>query len=84
MTTRIAGAFRRTAVPLASYYVVTLAIPLANGAAASGAAFAVHALVVLAVPPILIALGCAVQSMVRASVARARSGFPSGLSRRPH
>jgi hypothetical protein len=61
----IAHAFRRTALPLAAYYVVTLVLPLANGVAASGDAFAVHALVVLAVPPILIALGCGVHSLVR-------------------
>jgi hypothetical protein len=54
----VAHAFRRTALPLAAYYAVTLALPLANGAAASGAAFVRHALVVLAVPPILIVAGC--------------------------
>jgi exosortase K len=57
---RTVHAFQRAAVPLASYYVVTLGIPLANGAAASGA-FARHALFVLIVPPILIVLGCAAQ-----------------------
>jgi hypothetical protein len=53
-------AFRRTALPLASYYFVTLARPLANGAAASGAAFARHALFVLMVPLILVMLGGAI------------------------
>jgi len=52
-------AFRRTALPLGSYYAVTLAIPLANGAAQSGA-FAAHALVVLVIPPAVIVLTCAV------------------------
>ena len=47
-------AFRRAAVPLASYYAVTLALPLANGAAQSSDVFVNHALVVLVVPPILI------------------------------
>jgi hypothetical protein len=56
--TTLAHAFRRTALPLAAYYAVTLALPLANGAAASGAAFVRHALVVLAVPPILIVVAC--------------------------
>jgi len=59
MTTTIVRAFRRAAVPLVSYYVVTLGLPLANGAAGAGAPFARHALAVLVVPPILIALGCA-------------------------
>jgi hypothetical protein len=58
-------AFRRAAAPLAFYYAVTLALPMANGAA--GSAFIDHALIVLAVPPTLILLFCA----ARASVARA-------------
>jgi exosortase K len=58
---------RDLALPLASYYAITLAIPLANGAAqAGGRAFVTHALVVLLVPPVLIALGCAVHFTVRA------------------
>jgi hypothetical protein len=60
-------AFRRPALPLAAYYAVTLALPLANGAAQAGAPFADHALVVLVVPPLLIALAWAVR--------RARHGF---------
>ena len=58
-STRVAHAFGRMALPLASYYAVTLALPLANGAAPSGA-FMEHALVVLVVPPTAIILGCAV------------------------
>lgn len=41
---------RRAALPLASYYAVTLGLPLANGAASTGERFVDHALVVLAVP----------------------------------
>jgi hypothetical protein len=52
--TTVARAFRRTALPLSAYYAVTLAVPLANGAGRSGAAFAAHALVVLLAPPALI------------------------------
>ena len=59
---KVARAFRRMTLPLASYYAVTLAVPLANGAAASSA-FMEHALVVLIVPPIAIILGCAVHSI---------------------
>ena len=59
----VALAFRRTAVPLTSYYLITLGLPLANGAAQSGARFLEHALVVLVVPPTLIILACAVHSM---------------------
>ena len=47
-------------IPLAFYYGVTLGLPLANGAA--GRAFLGHAVVVLTVPPVLIALFCAVRS----------------------
>jgi hypothetical protein len=47
-------AFRRAGTPLACYYAVTLALPLANGA--GGSAFLKHALVVFAVPPALIML----------------------------
>ena len=65
LRTRIAHAFRRVALPLASYYAVTLALPLANGAAPSGA-FVEHALVVLVVPPIAIILGCAVHTIAHA------------------
>lgn len=61
----IARGFRRTAVPLCCYYVVTLGLPLANGAARAGVAFAEHALVVLVIPPALIALTCAAHEMSR-------------------
>jgi hypothetical protein len=60
---RVAHAFRRVALPLASYYAVTLALPLANGAALSGA-FMEHALVVLIVPPVAIMLACVVYMLV--------------------
>ena len=60
--TRVARAFRRTALPLASYYAVTLAVPLANGAARSGA-FVDHALAVLVVPPIAIIVACVVHAL---------------------
>lgn len=56
---------RPLAVPLAAYYAVTLAIPLANGAAQAGGTFAWHALIVLGVPPLLILLGCAVRASLR-------------------
>ena len=64
----LAHAFRRTALPLPAYYAVTLALPLANGAVRSEAAFFEHALVVLVVPPSLIVLTCAVQTIVYAGV----------------
>ena len=70
---RIAHAFRRVALPLASYYVVTLALPLANGAALSGA-FMEHALVVLIVPPVAIMLACAAYTIAHA-LASARRAF---------
>ena len=56
LATAIVRAFHRVAVPLAVYYAVTLGIPLADGAARSDSSFARHALVVLAVPLILVVL----------------------------
>jgi hypothetical protein len=61
--TTVSSAFRRAAVPLTAYYLVTLVLPLANGAAQSGAPFLEHALIVIVVPPTLIILACAVHSM---------------------
>jgi len=66
-------AFRRAAIPLVFYYAITLALPLANGAA--GPAFLEHAIVVLLVPPVLILLFC----LARAALAlpfRRRSARP--------
>ena len=62
---KVGRAFRRTALPLASYYAVTLAVPLANGAAQSDG-FMRHALIVLAVPPLAICLGCVVHTIALA------------------
>ena len=58
-------AVRRTALPLACYYAVTLALPLANGAAYAGSAFAAHAVVVLLMPPVMIGLACALHAAGR-------------------
>jgi hypothetical protein len=60
------GAFRRVAIPLGAYYVVTLLIPFANGAV--GMAFAKHAIVVLVVPVVLIGGAHAVWWATRALV----------------
>ena len=64
----VAASFRRAALPLASYYAVTLVVPLVNGAARSGVTFVEHALVVLVVPPMAIVLACTVRVMIRAVV----------------
>jgi exosortase K len=61
---RPAQTFRRAALPLASYYAVTLGLPVANGAADS-VGFVGHALVVLVVPPAVILLWCAVGAVAR-------------------
>jgi hypothetical protein len=66
----VARAFRRTAVPLAAYYAITLGLPLANGAARSGA-FVDHALVVLVVPPAVIVLAAVLAGI--ATLARRRA-----------
>jgi len=63
LRTRVGHAFRRMAVPLVAYYAVTLALPLANGAAQAGAAFVKHAIVVLVVPAVAIMAGCALHSV---------------------
>ena len=73
----VVHAFGRTALPLAAYYGVTLALPLANGASRSGPAFVQHAAVVLLVPPILVLLICAIQAMVQVAAGFARSSSSS-------
>ena len=65
--TSVGHAFGRTAMPLAAYYGVTLALPLANGAGRSGTAFVQHAVIVLAVPPLLVLLICAIHAMGQAA-----------------
>ena len=92
LLTRIARAFRRTALPLAAYYAVTLAVPLANGAARSSA-FVQHALAVLVVPLAAIILACAVHALLhklapgssprrRLPVTRPREEEPWGQTQR--
>jgi hypothetical protein len=56
---REGGPVFRYALPLACYYLVTLGLPLINGASQAGEAFLTHAMVVLLVPPALILLVCA-------------------------
>ena len=59
---------QRAALPLASYYAVTLGVPLANGAAPSNPAFVKHAMTVVVAPPIAIVLVCAVHATVRSLI----------------
>jgi len=64
---------RRMTLPLAAYYGIALAVPLANGAAQQGAAFWKHALVVFSLPLIWIAVGaalCAIASRFLGKKAR--------------
>ena len=72
----IAAALRRAAVPLAAYYAVTVALPLANGAASAGGRFAVHAVIVLVVPPIAVVLVCGFYAVARACLRAAIIGAP--------
>ena len=60
----LARSFKRTALPLACYYGITIFEPIVNGAA-TGAAFARHAAVVVAVPPILIVLAWGGREILR-------------------
>ena len=60
----LARTFKRSAVPLACYYGITIFQPVVNGAAA-GAAFAGHAAVVVVVPPTLLVLWWGTREIVR-------------------
>jgi len=71
------------ALPLASYYVVTLAVPLANGAAQSGA-FVEHALAVLVVPPVAIILACTVCTIAHALASACRTAMSVPRQSHPH
>jgi exosortase K len=53
-------------VPLFWYLVITVAVPLANGAASGGKVFVEHTLFVLAVPLVLVALAAGGRELVRA------------------
>lgn len=75
-------AFRRVALPLGWYYAITLALPIANGAAQSGIVFVEHALIVLVLPPLLIALVWAVHRAAQASARACRSALPRPQLRR--
>jgi len=65
----VSRALRRHALPLAWYYAVTLAIPIANGAAEAGMVFVWHALAVLVVPLFLIVVASGTRGMARAITA---------------
>ena len=71
LSTTVTSTARRTALPLAAYYGVTLAIPIINGAQLSGA-FLDHATTVVLVPLAAIALSCAVQFAARVLVKPSR------------
>lgn len=70
--TKAARTFRRLFLPLASYYAITLVVPLGNGAAPADSTFREHAVVVLLVPPIAIVLACTVHAMLRSVSVRVR------------
>jgi len=72
----LARAFRRASVPLAAYYAVTLALPVANGAARSGTVFVKHALVVLVVPLLAVVLGSAIHAIYARSAQPKRDELP--------
>ena len=65
---RLVRAYQRALVPLAAYYTVTLALPDATVAARKGMAFWKHALVVLLVPLVAIALGGAIHAVYTRSL----------------
>jgi len=57
---------REGVVPLFWYLVITVAVPLANGAASGGKLFVEHTLFVVAVPLVLMALAAGGRELVRA------------------
>lgn len=75
----LARAFRRASVPLTAYYAVTLALPLANGAARSGMPFVTHALVVIVVPLLAVALAGAIHA-IHARAAQPTRGLRRDLN----
>ena len=68
----IVSVSRRVLLPLVWYYVVTVAIPIGNGASLSDAVFVKHALIVLVLPVMLIALACTARALGRAVVRSVR------------
>ena len=77
----IARGFRRAALPTVCYYAITLGLPLINGAGKAGLRFLYHALVVLVVPMVLIALVSAVCAAARI-VAQSRLSSHSRVNMR--
>ena len=61
---------RTVAVPLVWYYAITIAIPLLNGAAASGVPFVEHTLFVLILPLLFIALAALCMLSIHACTSR--------------
>jgi hypothetical protein len=51
---KVKGALRRAGIPLLSYYLMTVLVPLANGAGNTGNAFVEHVAFVVLVPPTLV------------------------------
>jgi hypothetical protein len=65
-----ANPFRQAVVPLAFYYAVTLAVPLANGAEWWDGRFVGHAATVLLMPLILSALVYGICGIVSSIISR--------------
>ena len=65
MSKVIVRGLRRAALPLACYYAITLGLPLINGAGRVETTFVYHALAVLVVPLVLVALATATLTVVR-------------------
>jgi exosortase K len=78
---RAKSVFKYT-LPLGCYYVVTLVVPLANGAALTGDAFLVHALIVLLVPAVLMLCVWAAQRLFSRYPLRNVSAGSSAQARR--
>ncbi len=69
----LSRAYRHAAIPLTAYYTVTVAMPVANGAARSGTAFVDHALVVLVIPLVLVGVCAAIRTIWTRAVSACQS-----------
>jgi hypothetical protein len=74
ITGEVGQAFSRASLPLGCYYAIACVVPLVNGGAAAGSAFAEHELFVTVVPPLIVGLFALGRALVRITL--------EGLARR--
>jgi hypothetical protein len=72
----VAKALRRTRVPLAAYYGITIVVPLFNGTGSTERAFLEHLIFVSVFPLTLVGLTAMLSRLLRTGFAFARSRGP--------